>query len=100
MNTYLAKPLAQIKKELASKEVLSPDSIDSFIGELEMMKMNIEQHIQNMPQSQEHHQIKSAAKSAVQNIAEILDLLEELVDAQQQNELIDEILALMDEINY
>lgn len=44
MNSYIIRPLAQIKKKLSSKETLSPDTIDSIIGELEMIKLNIEQH--------------------------------------------------------
>ena len=100
MNTYIIKSLAQIKKGLDSKENLSAETIDSMIGELEMIKMNIEQHITNMSKNKEYHNILSAARNAVQNLAEILDLFEELVDAEQQNELIDEILVLLDEISY
>ena len=100
MNSYIMKPLARIKKELDSKETLSPDTIDSIIGELEMIKMNIEQHITNMPKNQEHHNLLSAAHNAVQNLTEILELLEEFVDAEQQGKLTYEILALLDEIIY
>ena len=74
MNSYIIRPLAQIKKKLSSKETLSPDTIDSIIGELEMIKLNIEQHITNMPENREQNNILSAAHNAVQNLTEILDL--------------------------
>ena len=73
MNSYIIRPLAQIKKKLSSKETLSPDTIDSIIGELEMIKLNIEQHIANMPENREQNNILSAAHNAVQNLTEILD---------------------------
>ena len=92
--------MAQIKKKLSSKETLSPDTIDSIIGELEMIKLNIEQHITNMPENREQNNILSAAHNAVQNLTEILDLFEELANAEQQNEIVDEILVLLDEIIY
>ena len=57
MNSYIIRPLAQIKKKLSSKETLSPDTIDSIIGELEMIKLNIEQHITNMPENREQNNI-------------------------------------------
>lgn len=100
MNSYIIRPLTQIKKELNSKETLSPDTIDSIIGELEIIKLNIEQHITNMPKNREQNNILSAAHNAVQNLTEILDLFEELADAEQQNELVDEILVLLDKIIY
>lgn len=100
MNSYIIESLAQIKKGLNSKETLSPDAIDSIIGELEMIKLNIEQHITNMPKNREQNHILSAAQNAVQNLTELLDLFEELADAEQQNELVDEILVLLDEIIY
>ena len=100
MNSYIIRPLAQIKKKLSSKEALSPDTIDSIIGELEMIKLNIEQHITNMPENREQNNILSAAHNAVQNLTEILDLFEELANAEQQNEIVDEILVLLDEIIY
>lgn len=68
MNSYIIRPLAQIKKKLSSKETLSPDTIDSIIGELEMIKLNIEQHITNMPENREQNNILSAAHNAVQNL--------------------------------
>lgn len=100
MNSYVIRPLAQIKKKLSSKETLSPDTIDLIIGELEMIKLNIEQHITNMPENREQNNILSAAHNAVQNLTEILDLFEELANAEQQNEIVDEILVLLDEIIY
>ena len=100
MNSYIIRPLAQIKKKLSSKETLSPDTIDSIIGELEMIQLNIEQHITNMPENREQNNILSAAHNAVQNLTEILDLFEELANAEQQNEIVDEILVLLDEIIY
>ncbi len=100
MNSYTIRLLAEIKKKHSSKETLSPDTIDSIIGELEMIKLNIEQHITNMPENREQNNIFSAAHNAVQNLTEILDLFEELADAEQQNEIVDEILVLLDEIIY
>ena len=73
MNSYIIRPLAQIKKKLSSKETLSPDTIDSIIGELKMIKLNIEQHITNMPENREQNNILSVAHNAVQNLTEILD---------------------------
>ena len=98
MNSYIIRPLAQIKKKLSSKETLSPDTIDSIIGELEMIKLNIEQHITNMPENREQNNILSAAHNAVQNLTEILDLFEELANAEQQNEIVDEILVSNEQI--
>ena len=69
-----------------------------------MIKLNIEQHITNMPENREQNNILSAAHNAVQNLTEILDLFEELANAEQQNEIVDEILdeilVLLDEIIY
>ena len=100
MNKYIMKPLDRIKKVLYAKQALSSDAIDSMIGELEQIKLNIEQHISYMPQNQEYHNVLSAAQNAVRNLTEILDLFEELVETEQYEERVDEILVLLDEISY
>ena len=97
MNTYIMDTLSRFKSILSSDEVLSFESIDSIIGEFEMMKMEIEQHITNMPQDEKHKNIRCSAQNAVQKLSEILDLLEEL---PYDKELADEILELIDDISY
>ena len=97
MNTYIMDTLSRFKSILSSDEVLSFESIDSIIGEFEMMKLEIEQHITNMPQDEKHQNIRCSAQNAVQKLSEILDLLEEL---PYDKELADEILELIDDINY
>lgn len=62
-----------------------------------MMKMEIEQHITNMPTSGDYKSERDAGQNAVRKISEILDLLEELPDDKN---LIDEISDLIDEIAY
>lgn len=100
MNSYIMNTLKQIKQKLAANETLSYNDIDSITGELEMMKMEIEQHIDNMPQFQEHQNSYQAAKNAVRCLSEILDLLYELIDGEQQKEFVWEIIYLIDEICY
>ena len=97
MNTYIMDVLNRFKTILSSDEVLSFESIDSIIGELEMMKMEIEQHITNMPQDEKLKSISCSAQNAVQKLSEILDLLEE---PPNEKELADEILELIDDISY
>ena len=97
MNTYIMDTLSRFKSILSSDEVLSFESIDSIIGEFEMMKLEIEQHITNMPQDEKHQNIRCSAQNAVQKLSEILDLLEEL---PYDKELADEILELIDDISY
>ena len=97
MNTYIMDALNRFKRILSSDEVLSFESIDSITGEFEMMKMEIEQHITNMPQDEKYKNIRCSAQNAVQKLSEILDLLEEL---PYDKELADEILELIDDISY
>ena len=97
MNTYIMDALNRFKRILSSDEVLSFESIDSIIGEFEMMKLEIEQHITNMPQDEKHQNIRCSAQNAVQKLSEILDLLEEL---PYDKELAGEILELIDDISY
>ena len=97
MNTYIMDELNRFKRILSSDEVLSFESIDSIIGELEMMKMEIEQHITNMPQDEKLKNIRCSAQNAVQKLSEILDLLDE---HPYDKELVGEILTLIDEIDY
>lgn len=49
MNTYIMDACEQFKNILAANDSISPKSIDDITGEFEMMKMEIEQHIANMP---------------------------------------------------
>ena len=50
MNAYIMDALRRIKMIFVSGELLSSKSVDSTIGELEMMKSEIERHITNMLQ--------------------------------------------------
>ena len=97
MNTYIINELKRIKMILLSNEQPSFEAIDSAIGELEMMKMEIEQHITNMPQDENHKSIRCSAQNTVQKLAEILNLLEEL---PYDRALISKILELIDDISY
>ena len=62
-----------------------------------MMKMEIEQHITNMPQDEKYKSIRFSAQNTVQKLSELLDLLEEL---PYNKELVSEILELIDDITY
>ena len=97
MNTYIMDELSRFKSILSAEEVLSFESVDSIMGEFERMKMEIEQHITNMPQDEKHQNIRRSAQNAVQKLSEILDLLEDL---PQDKELVGEILELIDDISY
>jgi hypothetical protein len=97
MNTYITDSLKRIKIILLSNDQPSSESIDAMIGELEMMKMEIEQHITNMPQNEKYKNIRCSAENTVQKLSEILDLLEEL---PYDKKLVCEIIELIDEINY
>ena len=96
MNTYIMNSLKRIKKILVSDEYSSFESIDSTIGELEMMKMEIEQHITNMPQ-EECKNIRCSAEYTIEKLSEILDLLEEY---PYDKKLVCEIVELIEEIDY
>jgi len=97
MNTYIMNGLKRIKMILLSNEQPSFEPIDSAIGELEMLKMEIEHHITNMPQNEEHKNIRCSAENTVQKLSEILDLLEEL---PYDKKIVCEIIELLEEINY
>ena len=97
MNTYIMNELKRIKMMLLSNEQPSLEAIDSAIGEFEMMKMEIEQHITNMPQEEEYKNIRCSAENTVQKLSGILDLLEEL---PYDKKLVCEIIELLEEINY
>jgi hypothetical protein len=97
MNTYITNSLKRIKAILVSGEQLSAESIDSTIGELEMMKMEIEQHITNMPQEKEYKNIRCSAEYTIEKLSLILDLLEEF---SYDKNLVCEIVELIEEISY
>ena len=97
MNIYIMDALSKFKNTLSSNEVLSFETIDEITGRFEMMKMEIEQHITNMPQDENHKSIRCSAQNAIQKLAEILGLLEEL---PYDRALVPEILELIDDINY
>ena len=97
MNTYIMDALSKFKNILSSNKELSFETVDEMVGEFEMMKMEIEQHITNMPQDENHKNIRYSAQNAVQKLAEILNLLEEL---PYDRALVPEILELIDDINY
>ena len=97
MNTYITDSLKRIKAILVSDEQPSVEFIDSTIGELEMMKMEIEQHITNMPQEEEWKNIRCSAEDTTEKLSQILDLLEEL---PYDKKLVCEIVELIEEISY
>ena len=97
MNTYIMNELKRIKMMLLSNEQPSFEAIDSTIGELEMMKMEIEQHITNMPQEEEYKNIRCSAECTIEKLSQILDLLEEL---PHDKKLVCEIVELIEEIDY
>ena len=97
MNTYIMNALSKFKNTLSSNKELSFETVDEMVGEFEMMKMEIEQHITNMPQDENHKNISCSAQNTVQKLAEILNLLEEL---PYDRALISKILELIDDISY
>ena len=97
MNTYITDSLKRIKIILLSNDQPSSESIDAMIGELEMMKMEIEQHITNMPQNEKYKNIRCSAEYAIEKLSQILDLLEEF---PHDKKLVCEIVELIEEINY
>ena len=97
MNTYIMDALSKFKNILSAEDGLSFEIVDSITGEFEMMKMEIEQHITNMPQDEKYKNIRCSAQNAVQKLSEILNLLEEL---PYNKELVSEILELIDDITY
>ena len=97
MNYYITDSLKKIKTIFVSDHQPSPESIDSTIGELEMMKMEIEQHITNMPQNEEYKNIRCSAENTVQKLSEILNLLE---DFPYDKKLVYEVIDLIEEIRY
>ena len=97
MNTYIMNSLKRIKTILLSAEQIPFEVIDSITGELEMMKMEIEQHITNMPLNEEYKNTHCAAENAVQKLSEVLELLEELPG---DKELIHELVELIEDIEY
>ena len=97
MNTYIMDALSKFKNILSAEDGLSFEIVDSITGEFEMMKMEIEQHITNMPQDEKYKNIRCSAQNAVQKLSEILNLLEEL---PYDKELVSEILELIDDITY
>ena len=97
MNMYIMNALKRIKMILLSNEQLSFETIDSAIGELEMIKMEIEQHITNMPQKGEYKNIRCSVENAVQKLSEILELLDEL---PEDKTLVHEIVELIEDIAY
>lgn len=97
MNTYIMNELKRIKMMLLSNEQPSSESIDSMIGKIEMMRMEIEQHITNMPQNEEHKNIRCFAEYTIEKLSEILDLLEEF---PYDKKLVCEIVELIEEISY
>lgn len=104
MNTYIMNSLKQIKNTLTSCNSIPYEKIDPIMGELEMMKMEIEQHISNMGQTDEYKELISSAENAVEKLTEILDIIQCLNDANisdsECKNLISEISDLIDEICY
>ncbi len=104
MNTYITKSLNQIKTILTSSNNISYEEIDSIIGDIEMMKMEIEQHIENMDETEKNLELKKSAEHSIQKLTEVLEVLEDINDSEKtehtRNELTKEIADLIDEICY
>lgn len=96
--------LKKIKKTLTSCNGIPYEKIGPIMGVLEMMKMEIEQHISNMNQTDVNNELRSSAKNTVEKLTEIWDIIEGLNDANisdiEYKNLIDEISDLIDEISY
>ena len=97
MNTYIMDSLSKFKSLLSSDKALTSEIVDLIIDELEMMKMEIEQHITNMPQEEEYKNIRCSAECTIEKLSQILDLLEEL---PHDKKLVCEIVELIEEISY
>ncbi len=97
MNDYIMDACKRCKGILMANDPPSLESIDDITGIFEMMKLEIEQHIANMPTSEACKSTRDAAQNAVRNISAILELLEQLPD---DKDLIDEIVGLIDGIAY
>ncbi len=95
MNVYITDALQRIASELSCK--LSPERIDELWGELEMMKLEIEQHISNMPSSHSHATVRDAAEQAVEKLSQALELAFEL---PQDASLAEEMIILLEDIEY
>ncbi len=108
MNTCIMNSLENIRTALGDVESLSSARINEMIGELEMIKMEIEQHIGNMPHTQAYRSSRDSGEGAVRNLAKILDLFEEIEDfddiasceKSEVEEIVFEIVELLEEINY
>lgn len=97
MNTYIMDALGRIKRDLLANETFTFKTADEITSRLEMIKMEIEQHIANMQKSEKYNNILYHAENAVQKLSEIIDLLEEL---PYDGTLASEIIELIDDIHY
>lgn len=77
-NTYIMDACKRYKGVLFSDDSISPDCIDDITGKFLMIKMEIEQHIANVPTFGDYKSTLDAAQNAVQPISEILHLLVDL----------------------
>ena len=102
MNDSIQKQLIAIKNALHTNVFPTLETLDALLGELEMIRMEIEQHLLAMPQDAAWREVRSAAEQAVQRLADILIVMEELEGAspEEHDLLVDEISALIDAIHY
>ncbi len=102
MNTYIMTALNQIKQTLVSDTDMTRDTIEMFLNEIEMIRLEIEQHISNMPQSPNYVNLRKTAETTIQALQEIFELLEEFSCAKtaKDNSLVWEIVDLIDTITY
>ena len=102
MNDSIQKQLIAIKNALHTDVFPTLEELDALFGELEMIKMEIEQHLSSMPQDSAWNATRTAAEQAVQQLSEILLAMEELEGAspESRNLTVDEISALIGGIYY
>lgn len=103
MNDYIQRRLEQIKKQLQSMESGLQEKCSSCLDELEMMQMEIEQHISNEKPSDGNNDVLKAAEEAATLLTEAIVLFEDLLESEDENEqrlIAAEITELLDEIRY
>ena len=100
MNDYIMTKLNDIHRMLAAPD--HDSAIEQMENELEMIKMEIEQHIQNMPKTAAYRSLLASAEDAVEKLTEILAIWEELPcsDPHKQQESINEMRELIESIAY
>ena len=100
MNTYIMTKLQEMLQALRS-----PDRnryIEQMGNELEMMRMEIEQHIEHMPSTAAYRALRTSAEDAVQKLTEAFALWEDACEADpsEQKDILNEMIALIESITY